>query len=216
MQLHPERFREFGKLPVRGLFLPPSQRERIFVCSMGDTFHRLVPDDFLTMLFAEMAEHQHIYQVLTKRIERASRWRGPWPEHIWLGTTCGHPDTKFRIDLLRRSKAKVRFVSMEPLLGSMLPLDLSGIDQVIVGGESGPRRRPMQMEWAREVRDACRRQGVAFFMKQDAHFRTEQRCYLVETDGSCWQYRQFPGEFSKPIQVDPDNSALPRRSIPDV
>src|SRR5208283_3021162 len=108
-------------------------------CSMGDIFHRLVPDDFLHAMFAEAVKHQHIYQLLTKRIERASRWVGPWPDHVWLGTTCGHPDTKFRIDYLRRSKAQVRFVSMEPLLGSMLPLDLRGIDQVIVGGESGPR-----------------------------------------------------------------------------
>ena len=102
--LRPERIRELRKLKVAPVDLPPSERERIFICSMGDIFHRLVPDIFLHELFSTMVEVPHIYQLLTKRPERAAEWPGPWPDHIWLGTTCGDPRTKFRIDHLRRSQ----------------------------------------------------------------------------------------------------------------
>jgi protein gp37 len=204
VQLHPERFREIPRLKVKNPRLAPSERERIFICSMGDWAHRLVPDSFLDRLWLT-AEHQHIYMLLTKRAARAATWKGPWPDHIWLGATCGHPMTKWRINALRASKAKVRFISAEPLLASLLPLDLTGIHMVIVGGESGGGYRPMQMQWARELRDECQRQGVAFFMKQDAAYMTERRCYLVEQDGRCRQYRQFPGELTPPIEVQPDS-----------
>jgi len=122
--------------------------------------------------------------------------------------------TKWRINALRDSGAKVRFLSMEPLLASMLPLNLSGIDQVIVGGESVAHRRPMEMTWVRELRDACAAQGVAFFMKQDSAFRTESRAYLVEDDGRCLQYRQFPGELTPPVEVAPDNARYHREHFP--
>jgi protein gp37 len=205
VQLHPERFRELARLAVKPITLPRSKRERIFICSMGDTFHRLVPDSFLDDLWGNMISYRHIYQMLTKRADRIARWPGPWPENIWAGVTCGHPMTKWRLNALRDSGAKVRFISMEPLVESMLPLNLSGIHQVIVGGESGSGYRPMNMKWVREVRDACAEQGVAFFMKQDAAFRTETRCYLVEEDGRCRQYRQFPGELTPAVEVQPDN-----------
>jgi protein gp37 len=203
--LRPERFRDFRVVPVVDPKLPPSFRKRFFICSMGDIFHRRVPDSHLRALWTEMLKHEHVYMLLTKRPDRAAEWPGPWPENIWLGATCGHPVTKWRIEFLRRSQAKVRFVSMEPLLAPMAPLNLAGIHQVIVGGESGSGYRPMKMEWARDVRDECVRQGSAFFFKQDAAFRTESRCYLVEQDGSCWQWRQFPGELTPPKQVDPDS-----------
>lgn len=196
-----ERIANLRKLAVKPISNPPSERERIFICSMGDIFHRVVPDAFLDQLFAAMAATPHIYQLLTKRPERAAQWPGPWPAHVWLGTTCGSSRTKFRIDHLKRSAAKVRFISAEPLLDSLLPLDLAGVDQVIVGGESGGGYRPMNMRWAREIRDACEDQGVAFFMKQDASFRTETRCYLVEEDGRRLEYRQFPGEMTPPVEV---------------
>jgi protein gp37 len=99
---------------------------------------------------------------------------------------------------------------MEPLMGSMLPLNLAGIHQAIVGGESGAVRRPMEMAWAREVRDACKDQGSAFFFKQDEHYQTEHRTYLVEEDGQCRQYRQFPGEISAPVEVQPDSASYHR------
>jgi len=205
VQFHPERFKDIAKLPVKSVHLPPSQRNRIFICSMGDLFHRLVPDDLLRRLFKEMEATPHIYQLLTKRPERAMEWPGPWPENVWLGTTCGHTVTKWRIECLRRSKAKVRFVSAEPLVTSLMPLNLEGIHQVIVGGESGGGYRPIDMAWAREIRDACVANNTAFFMKQDAAFRTETRCYLVEKDGSCFQWMQFPGELRPPVMVPPDN-----------
>jgi protein gp37 len=94
---------------------------------MGGICHRSVPDRFLAEIWETLLAYPHV-----------SEWPGPWPEHIWLGTTSGDPRTKYRPDHLRRSRAQVRFVSAEPLLGSMLPVDLSGIHHVIVGGESGP------------------------------------------------------------------------------
>jgi protein gp37 len=205
IRLRPERFREIRRLPLQPITLPPSERTKCFIASMGDWAHELIPDSFIAEMWTWLLQYPNIYQMLTKRIERASRLPGPWPEHIWLGATCGHPATKWRIEVLRRSNAKVRFLSMEPLLGSMLPLDLTGIDWVIVGGESGANFRPMKMEWVREIRDECARQGVAFFMKQSASFFTERGCYLVEQDGRCMAYKQFPGELSAPIQVPPDN-----------
>jgi protein gp37 len=214
VRLRPEKMREFHTVPVKPVDLPPSQRERFFVCSYGDIFHELVPDSFLKELFAAMVATPHIYMLLTKRPERAAQWPGPWPENIWLGTTCGHEITKWRIEFLRRSAAKVRFISMEPLLTPMLPLNLEGIDQVIVGGESGGKRRPFEMEWARQVRDACVDHGSAFFFKQDSDFRTERRPYLVEQDGTCWKYEQYPGELAPPVLVQAENDARHRELFP--
>ena len=213
VQLHPERFREIGKLPVRPVNLPPSERERIFICSMGDLFHELVPDAFLRELWDWLLKFPHIYQLLTKRIDRAAAWPGPWPDHIWLGTTCGHPVSKWRIEYLRRSKAKVRFLSAEPLLASLLPINLDGIHQVIVGGESGDRYRKMEVAWARELRDECARLGVAYFFKQDCSLKAGARPCLVEADGRCMQYRQFPGEMTAPIEVRPSKKRKPRGEL---
>lgn len=201
VRMRPERFRDFGKVKVKPVHLPPSERERFFVASMGDIFHRNVTDEFLEQLFEYLVGIPHIYMLLTKRIDRAASWPGPWPENVWLGTTCGHPITKWRLEYLRRSGARTRFVSMEPLLASMLPLDLTGIDQVIVGGESGSGFRPMKMQWAREVRDICVDQGKAFFYKQDAAYQTEIRPFLVEADGTRLEYHQFPGELRPPVVV---------------
>jgi protein gp37 len=214
VRLRPEKMREFRQAPVKQVNLSPSQRERFFVCSYGDIFHELIPDTFLKELFAAMVASPHIYILLTKRPERAAEWPGPWPDHIWLGTTCGHEITKWRLEFLRRSAAKVRFVSMEPLLTPMLPIDLDGIHQVIVGGESGGKRRPFEMEWAREVRDACADQGTAFFFKQDSDFHTERRPYLVERDGTCWKYEQYPGELTPAVQVEPENEKKHKELFP--
>ncbi len=205
VKLRPERFREIARLPLKPITLPPSQRTKVFIASMGDWAHELVPDAFISEMWKWLVLYPNIYQLLTKRIDRASSLPGPWPENIWLGATCGHPATKWRIEMLRRSKAAVKFLSMEPLLGSMLPLDLTGIDWVIVGGESGAGFRAMRMEWVREIRDECARQGVALFVKQGANFFTERECYLVETDGQCYAIQQFPGELTAPYPVSPDN-----------
>jgi protein gp37 len=214
VSIHEDRLRFPYRVKIeRDRPVHPLYPLRIFVNSMSDLFHPEVPDSFIARVFEVMAdpENSHIiFQVLTKRSDRAATWPGPWPLNIWLGATSGHPESKHRLDDLRRSGAQVRYVSAEPLLASLGALNLDGIDQVIVGGESGSRRRPMDMGWAREIRDHCVRQDVAFFFKQDSAFRTETRCYLVEQDGSCWQWRQFPADLSDPVQVQADREKYHR------
>lgn len=213
VKLKPERFKEIRRIPVLPASGLPSQRHRVFIASMGDIFHDLVPDAFLHELFEVLAATPNIYQLLTKRPERASRWPGPWPEHIWLGTTCGSKRTKHRIDYLKESRAQVRFISAEPLLDSMVPLDLSGIHQVIVGGESGSGYRRMDHSWARQIRNECVRQQCAFFFKQSAAYRTEMDCWLLEEDGTAWEWRQFPGELTPPVQVFPPASRIEAQHV---
>jgi Protein of unknown function (DUF5131) len=141
-----------------------------FVNSMSDLFHESVPDAWIVRLFAVMRQApQHAYQVLTKRPERVApflaRTEAAIPDCCWLGVSVERQDYANRVDALRAISAPVRALSCEPLLGP-LDLELSGIDWVIVGGESGPRRRMMNPEWARSLRDQCAAAGVAFFMKQ--------------------------------------------------
>lgn len=157
---------------------PASWREprMVFVNSMSDMFHADIPDAFSVEVFRVMLEHdQHIYQVLTKRPARATRFfkrhrhllndRGLLPEHIWIGTSVEADDVAYRVDHLRSIPARVRFLSCEPLLGP-LDLNLSGIHWVIVGGESGPNHRPMDKDWAVQIKDSCVDAGVPFFFKQ--------------------------------------------------
>jgi protein gp37 len=181
---------------------------KIFVNSMSDLFHEQVSDRFIEQVFAVMTapEHQHrVFQILTKRPERTVNWPGPWTDNIWLGVTCGHRKSLPLIDTLRNSAAKVKFVSAEPLLTSLLPLDLVGIDWIIVGGESGKGFRPMEMAWAREIRDEAVAKRTAFFFKQDASGTSSQRKYLVEEDGTCWQWLQYPDYRVAPVKVEPQN-----------
>jgi protein gp37 len=197
--LHPDRMRAPLSYPAGS---------RVFVTSMGDIFHKEVPDSFLRRVFGIMtACTQHRFMVLTKRPERMADWPGPWPAHIWAGTTVGHPSPQAlqRLEDLRRTPAHIRFVSAEPLLEDMGAVDLTGIHQVLVGGESGSGYRPMNMAWARSLRDRCVEAGVAYFHKQDSAFQTERRCYLVEVDGSCWEWRQWPDDRRAPVRVNPDN-----------
>lgn len=146
------------------------QPRKIFVNSMSDLFHESMPEDFLLKCFDVMEQaNWHVYQVLTKRPKRMLEFTekyGKVPDHIWLGTSVELDLYKERIDLLRKVKSKIRFVSFEPLLGSVGKVNLRGISWAIVGGESGPRHRPVQAEWIREIRKQCRQQGVAFFFKQ--------------------------------------------------
>ena len=141
----------------------------VFVNSMSDFFHEAVPVDFIRRMFDVMrrASH-HTFQALTKRSERLAELAPKlgWPANVWMGVTVEHADYTGRIDDLRATGARVKFLSLEPLLGPMPSLDLAGIDWVIVGGESGPHARPMDPEWARDVREQCRRNHVPFFFKQ--------------------------------------------------
>lgn len=153
------------------LALPLQWREprRIFVNSMSDVFHAQFSLAMIQSVFTvmEMASW-HQFQVLTKRPERAARLAAelPWPDNVWLGTSIEDMQVSRRADALRAAPAAVKFISAEPLIGSLDALDLTGIDWVIGGGESGAGYRPCQPEWARGLRDNCARHGVAFFWKQ--------------------------------------------------
>ena len=144
---------------------------KVFVNSMSDLFHNDVPLWFIFDVFDVMRQcPQHTFQILTKRSERlldASQLIG-WPDNVWMGVSVEDERRKNRIDDLRKVPAKVRFLSCEPLLGSLTEssLDLTGIDQVIVGGESGPGSRMMNSIWVYQIKHACKRQDVAFFFKQ--------------------------------------------------
>ena len=141
----------------------------IFVNSMSDLFHPDVPLDFIKRVFTVMAETpQHTYQVLTKRSKRLAAVACDlvWPANVWIGVSVETERYAFRLDHLRSVEAAVRFVSAEPLLGPLPDLDLTSIDWLIAGGESGPNARPMEEEWVRDIRDQCGEAGVAFFFKQ--------------------------------------------------
>ena len=141
----------------------------VFVNSMSDLFHAKVPLGFVKDVFTVIADTpQHTYQVLTKRSARLRKVadRLDWPENLWMGVSVENADALYRVDDLRQVPASVRFLSCEPLLGPLDGIALSGIGWVIAGGESGPNYRPMQIAWARSIRDACQADGVPFFFKQ--------------------------------------------------
>jgi protein gp37 len=142
---------------------------RIFVNSMSDLFHDAVPANFIAEVWSVMRSTPwHTYQILTKRPDRMAEITAALPvlSNAWLGTSVESGDYLDRIDHLRRVSAAVRFISFEPLLGSVAAADLNGVQWAIVGGESGPRSRPMLEEWVDEIEAACRESGTAFFFKQ--------------------------------------------------
>ncbi|NQU28686.1 MAG: phage Gp37/Gp68 family protein [Candidatus Marinimicrobia bacterium] len=143
--------------------------QTIFVNSMSDLFHKDVPYDFILKVFESMQDaHWHVFQVLTKRSERLLELAPdlPWPKNIWMGVSVENEDYKFRIDHLRNIPAYITFLSCEPLIGPISKMNLRGIDWVIVGGESGPKSRPMNQEWVSDIRDQCLEYGTPFFFKQ--------------------------------------------------
>jgi protein gp37 len=143
--------------------------QTIFVNSMSDLFHAGVPLSFISRVFDVMNRaHWHCYQILTKRARRLEQLAPqlPWSPHIWMGVSVENERCADRIEHLRRTPAAVRFLSLEPLLGPIPNLDLGGIDWVVVGGESGPKARPMAIEWATDIRDQCLDAGVPLFFKQ--------------------------------------------------
>lgn len=159
----------------------------IFVNSMSDLFHEDVPDTFILSAFDVMRRASwHRFQVLTKRSERmtAISPRLPWANNIWMGVSVENADAAFRIDYLRRTEAHVKFLSLEPLLGPLPHLDLSGINWVIVGGESGPGARPMDEGWVIDLRRQCQRAGVSFFFKQWGGVHKKKAGRLLE--GRTW------------------------------
>ena len=141
----------------------------IFVNSMSDLFHEDIPAEYIADVFDVMvrAEH-HTFQILTKRQERLAELAPdlPWPDNVWMGVTIENRRFVHRADYLRDVPAAVRFISAEPLLGPLEGLDLTGIDWLIAGGESGTKHRPVKADWLRDLRDRCQDEGVAYFFKQ--------------------------------------------------
>lgn len=173
----------------------------IFVNSMSDLFHNDVPLEFIQRCFAVMeAASHHIFQVLTKRPERVLGIASElaWPANLWLGTSVESEKYTSRISLLRETPAKVKFLSLEPLLGPMTGLVLSDIHWVIAGGESGPEARPMELDWVRAIRDICVHDAVPFFFKQwGAHgadgVRRSKKANGRKLDGQLWS--EMPEQF---------------------
>jgi protein gp37 len=143
----------------------------VFVNSMSDLFHKDVPVKFIQKVFKVMKDNpQHVFQVLTKRADilryyDSEGWLD-WAHNIWMGVSVENEKVLDRIDLLRQTKARVKFLSCEPLIGPLPKLNLETIDWVIVGGESGRKPRPMKADWVKEIKDQCIEQKVAFFFKQ--------------------------------------------------
>jgi protein gp37 len=150
---------------------------RIFVNSMSDLFHADVPIEYIQKIFAVMNDNpQHIFQILTKRANRLAEAvpRVKWSDNIWLGVTVESKKQNGRIDALRLTQAKVKFVSFEPLLDDVGTVDLSQIDWAIVGGESGWHARPIEQEWVLNIKKQCEQQGVLFYFKQWGGVRKKQ------------------------------------------
>lgn len=141
----------------------------VFVNSMSDLFHKDIPFDFIKKVFSVMNDNpQHVFQVLTKRAERLFELHKElkWTHNIWMGVSVENDKVRHRIDHLRKTKARVKFLSLEPLIGPLTNLNLTNIDWVIVGGESGHRPRPMKPEWVLDIQEQCEQNDIAFFFKQ--------------------------------------------------
>lgn len=151
----------------------------VFVNSMSDLFHQSVPIQYVQQVFEVMNDNpQHLFQVLTKRAERMQYYDEKgllnWSHNIWMGVSVEDKNNEFRIDLLRRTRARVKFLSCEPLIGPLHNLNLESIDWVIVGGESGPKARPMDPDWVIDIMEQCRKANVKFFFKQWGGFNKKK------------------------------------------
>ena len=161
--------------------------QTIFVNSMSDLFHKKVPVSFIKKVFGVMEQAAlHRFQALTKRSERLLELSRDltWPENVWMGVSVENADYQSRIDDLRMTGARVKFLSLEPLLGPIPDMDLAGIDWVIAGGESGPGARPMDPAWVLDIRDQCVASQVPFFFKQWGGFNKKKNGRILE--GEIW------------------------------
>lgn len=168
-----EKYKDAFKLTVHedALNVPYSWKKQkiVFVNSMSDLFHRDVPLEFIQRIFKVMNENpQHTFQVLTKRADRLLKIHEEltWTHNIWMGVSVEDNRVANRIDLLRQTNARTKFLSCEPLIGPLHDLNLQNIDWVIVGGESGRKARPMDEDWALDIMDQCKSANTAFFFKQ--------------------------------------------------
>jgi protein gp37 len=172
--------------------------KRIFVNSMSDLFHENVPTAYIQQVFATMRQAPwHQYQVLTKRSDRLLKLSSEldWAPQIWMGVSVESEKYTQRIDDLRRTAAHVKFLSLEPLLGPLPNLNLHNIDWAIVGGESGPRARPIESRWVTDIRDQCLRANVPFFFKQWGGVRKKSTGRMLE--GRTWD--DMPLDLLEPI-----------------
>jgi len=161
--------------------------QMIFVNSMSDLFHKDVPIDFIFQMFRVMEKaYWHTFQILTKRSERLVEIDPliSWPPNVWQGVSVENAKFKYRIEHLQKIGASIKFLSLEPLLGPLCELDLSNVDWVIVGGESGPRARPVQESWIIEIRNQCQEANVPFFFKQWGGVHKKKTGRLLE--GRTW------------------------------
>lgn len=175
------------------------QPKMIFVNSMSDLFHKEIPVEHIDKVFDTMEKaHWHTFQVLTKRSSLMKKYINKRykntiaPANIWLGVSVEDGTKKSRIQHLLDTRANVRFLSIEPLIGPIGKLDLKGIHWVIVGGESGPHHRPIEEKWVTNIRDQCVKKGVAFFFKQWGGFRPKENGRKLER--KTWS--EFPAEVA--------------------
>jgi protein gp37 len=178
--------------------------QMIFVNSMSDLFHKEIPNEFVERVFDTMERApRHTFQVLTKRSSLMAKFlrgrygHGRGPRHMWFGVSVEDGTKLSRVEHLRLAPAGVRFLSIEPLIGPIHQIDLSGIDWVIVGGESGPRARPMNEAWVQRIRDQCVTAQVPFFFKQWGGVRPKSGGRRL--DGREWN--QYPAKRSTPRHI---------------
>lgn len=171
-------------------------KNKVFVNSMSDLFHKDVPLEFIQKVFKTMNETPHIvYQILTKRAERFYELCNKlnWADNIWMGVSVENQDYAYRVDILSQTPAKVKFLSIEPLIGEITNLNLQNIDWVIVGGESGPGSRPMNSKWVKSILAMCKKSKTPFFFKQWGGVRKKETGRLLNGK----EYNQFPLEYEK-------------------
>jgi protein gp37 len=157
----------------------------VFVNSMSDLFHQNVPIQYVQKVFDIMNDNpQHLFQILTKRAERLldfdQQGKLKWSHNIWMGVSVEDQSTTFRIDCLRETRARVKFLSGEPLLGPLPNLNLDQIDWVIVGGESGPKARPMEADWVIDIMEQCQKANIKFFFKQWGGFNKKKAGRILQ------------------------------------
>ena len=189
----------------------------IFVDSMSDLFHKDVGDSFIQQVFDTIVDTpRHTYQILTKRSRRLAQLANqlPWPENLWIGVSVETDKYLYRLKHLNQTPAKTRFISAEPLLGPLTGIDLTGIDWVIAGGESGDNARPVQPDWVRQLRDTCTATGTPFFFKQWGG-RTPKQNGATLDGATHTEHPRVETPHTEPPRTDTNAATAGADSVPD-